>query len=219
MKVQRICDNYRQYGNCRFGNQCRYKHVNNIISMPIDILKIIMCDQYLSDVRQVCKKLRDNIEKCYPLQLFVFTNIMNGCYTTGCAISVARGFNDAVFQISTRALNTNISPQCRNGTWSPYDRECYSDFPIKTWEDLVNKKLTDSVFKEFYHKFNTLIYTPKYIINSVSQTERNITQFIPKKFSNDDKIMCFNIYFELINNSYNIFPLNKSIGFFNGGGS
>ena len=147
MKVQRICDNYRQYDNCRFGNQCRYKHVNNIISMPIDIFKIIMCDQYLTDIRQVCKKLRDNIEKCYPLQLFVFTNIMNGCYTTGCAISVARGFNDAVFQIITRALNTNISPQCRNGTWSPDNRECSTDFPIKTWVKAATAVSTLNIIK------------------------------------------------------------------------
>lgn len=222
MQSQRTCNYYKQYGSCKFHDKCRYKHITNILSIPLDLFKIIMTDQYLSDVRQVCRVLRKIVDENYPLQLFVFTRVMNGCYTTGCAMAIARNFNDAIFQISIRSLNPCISPKCSYGTWSPHDAECYSSFQIEKWSDVENNRFKNSSFKQFYHKFNNLIYQPKCKINSISPTEINITQYRPKHYSNDVKIECFNIYFELMskqNKSLNIFPLDKSMGFYNGGGS
>lgn len=216
----RECTFYKQKGTCKFDNSCRYKHTPNILSIPFDIFEIIVKEQYMSDIRQVCRKFREIIDRHYPLRLFSFVGVMNGCYTPGCAIAIARCFNDAVFQISIRALNCNTDPECRYGTWSPYDREFHGTFVIKKWEDMDKEKLSDSDFRIFYRKFCNLLYFPKYkIIKHISHDEMIVKKLPPPRVTKGEKIMAFNIYFELRNKNFSEHALDKSIGFFCGGGS
>lgn len=207
------CNYYKQKGECRLGNDCRYKHVPNILSLPAELLSIILNDQYVSDIRQVCREFRYRIDTNYPLKLFLFNGVMNGVYTSGCAMSIARCFNDAVFQISIRALNSNNTPWCGDGLWDRYSGDRKDPMEI-----INDKKLTDSSFRIFYRKFQNLVYTPKITVNSRSGNEMNITKILPKKYSFDQKYKATKIYFELRDRNVNILPLDKSMGFYNGGG-
>lgn len=114
--VNKLCRNYQRAGRCRFGGKCRWIHkfsqlsdVLESIILPDDILRLIFQDvfHYIFDLMLVCTSWHRLIITRNPLQTYIFTDVMNGGYCYGCAISVARSKNDAIYQICKRLYEPN----------------------------------------------------------------------------------------------------------------
>ena len=114
-------------GNCKRGNKCRFKHQLEIKQstfpiLPKDILLLIFKDQYVSDLRLVCKSWQITIERDYPLQLYVYSNIKERDYSYKCAVSIARCKLDAVFNICKRCFTIKSDPECSETYHNHRDR-------------------------------------------------------------------------------------------------
>lgn len=108
-----VCRNYQQNGKCKFGLKCRWSHqlvsskrgTITSIELPDDVLNLIFRElqhHYVADVMLVSVRWHRCITIMCPLKTYLFTDIMNGGYTDGCAVAVARSKNDAIYQICWR---------------------------------------------------------------------------------------------------------------------
>lgn len=195
------CRNYKQ-GFCKSGIKCRFEHIANLLILPLDMLKIIFEQVYLSDLLPVSKLLNTIINSNFSLQLFVFTGIMNGGYTNGCAVSTARNLNDAIFMIAAGNGGTKqLSSDC--GTWR-YDNHIKCDylFPISDRHCRERLKRDTSALGAF---FNKILRNSD--LTTLSRRELIATQ---------QQMLA--VYNELMTVKPAILPLNISIGFYNGGG-
>lgn len=203
------CRAYNQ-GFCKFGVNCCFPHIANLLVLPVDILKIFFEQVYLSDLLLVNKLLNSIINTYYPLQLYLFTKVMDGGYTSGCAMATARNKNDAIYKIAVQVMNGRNSIS-NFGLW---DR--YGYLKIRKYEEIDPLVLSDHAFGSFVSKY---------------RKDRPFRGFRTKNRREEIKeaqISMCNIYFELMREkkvfmssfpTLTVIPLNYSIGFFNGGGS
>jgi hypothetical protein len=196
-----VCKFYLK-GNCKRGNKCKFAHQQSYLSilkrvsspiLPKEIMELIFrnAELDLGKARSVCKYWKELL----PSQLYFFTGIMNGGYTNGCAVAVARTKLEAISFICRRSFNQDSNPICTSGCWHPRDSQCHHDF---------KKSVKEAKAKDPYFTSKMM----KYIKEAKFYDERN-EQFL---------YSC-NLYDELIRTSPNVFPLNTPIGFFCGGGS
>ena len=81
---------------CKYS--CKFSHSQNTLQtnkkscvitlLPKDILTVIfnshsLCIKYISSV---CKSWNTIINKEFPLRMYIYTHVMNGMYTPGCAM-------------------------------------------------------------------------------------------------------------------------------------
>jgi hypothetical protein len=189
---------------------CRFPHIANLLVLPVDILKIIFEQVYLSDLLLVNKLLNGIINAYHPLQLYLFTKVMDGGYTSGCAMATARNKNDAVYKIATQVVNEKDTIS-DFGLWDRYGRQ-----KLSKYEEIDPLVLADHAFGSFVSKY---------------RKDRSFRDFRTKNRREQIKeaqISMCNIYFELtrekkefmsLSPTLTVIPLNYSIGFFNGGGS
>jgi len=118
-----VCKFYLK-GNCKRGNRCRFIHQSSYVDvllgikkstfplLPKEIFVLIFENQYISDLRLVCKSWQITIERDYPLQLYVYSNIGERDYSYKCAVSIARCKLDAILNICKRCFTIKSNPEC-----------------------------------------------------------------------------------------------------------
>ena len=200
-----VCKFYLQ-NNCKRGNKCKFAHQPSYLSilkrvptpiLPKEIMGLIFSNAELDlgKARSVCKYWKVIIEELFLSQLYIFTGVMNGGYTNGCAVAIARTKLEAISFICRRSFNTGSNPICTSGCWSPHDSQCHHNFKNSVKEAKgKNPYFTSKMMK---YKKDAKFYDEE----------------------NEQLLYSCNLYDELIKTSPNVFSLNTSIGFFCGGGS
>lgn len=200
---------YYKAGWCRFGDRCKFKHIEtpapvifkkkipitygNIYDLPLEVLKMILNDVYISDFLVVCHYLNQIIVEHYQLKL----------YSLSCkdfhGISIARCKIDAVFNICLRTINYNTAqPICGS--------EQLTEELVKTksFSCLFSIKLAgvkNPLFRAFASKFYGHPYFRNILLKDKKIAEKSLIDYC-------------NLYFDILDYSIIVLPLNHCISLY-----
>lgn len=218
-----VCKFYLR-GSCKYGNRCKYLHqpsyaqIVKSVVLPKEVLALIFETYgYIGDLRPVCKSWKNIVDELFPLRLYVFTRVMNGCYTQGNAFAIARCRLDAILNICQRYFNTEVKPKCSKGTWCVGDSESSHRF-MKSILELKERATSNSELKHFSDKMFKFKKEMKIYDEKNANLLYSCDLFLELiKCTPDDKQNRSHYYRDI--GIYTILPLNRSMGFFYGGGS
>lgn len=200
---------YYKAGWCRFDTRCKFKHIEtppsiitkkipitygNIYELPLEVLKMILNDVYLSDFLSVCHYLYQIIIEHYPLKLYTLqSEDFHG-------ISIARCKIDAVFNICLRILNCNtVQPICGAERLTEDEEEFGYRLQNKTFSHLCSVKLAEirnPTFRAFVNKFCSHSYFRKILLKDKEEAKKLLINYC-------------NLYFDILDYSITILPLNQ----------
>jgi hypothetical protein len=182
---------------CKNVGKCKFTHPPKL---PTDIWKLILERDglFLNEIKLTCKSWYKIITELFPMKIYLFTRVMNGCYTPGTASAVARSKYEAIYNVARSSIDpvNHIRSHC--GTWSRHDaeRSWNSKFFLDI-KQILKKQAIDNDFNNFCLKLYKNYISGDY----------------------DDFMVACDIYVELDEAKPHIIPMNKQFGFYCGGGS